>query len=104
MQPAPLTFMLPLVTIAAAAASPDSPACDASDESTVKPVADLYDPSARDAHYSGNIARYLVDLHDARATFDFVRHRILFRFARALLLSLRSPSGTSAYRRPPACS
>ena len=31
----------------------------------------LYDPSARDATYKGNWAQYLVDLHDARATFDF---------------------------------
>eukprot|EP01044_Picomonas_judraskeda_P005416 COSAG03_NODE_510_length_7290_cov_66.012229_1_plen_79_part_10 len=35
------------------------------------PAVSLYDPSARDATYTGNWAKYLVDLHDARATFDF---------------------------------
>ena len=32
---------------------------------------DLYDPSARETHYNNNIAKYLVDLHDSKATFDF---------------------------------
>ncbi len=31
----------------------------------------LYIPSERDAHYRGNIARYLLDLHEEKATFDF---------------------------------
>ena len=31
----------------------------------------LQDPTARDARYAGNNAQYLVDLHDAAATFDF---------------------------------
>ena len=33
----------------------------------------LYDPAARDAHYGTpqNVAQYLVDLHDAKACFDF---------------------------------
>lgn len=31
----------------------------------------LYDPVVREKDYSGNIAKYLVDLHDSRATFDF---------------------------------
>ena len=31
----------------------------------------FYDPAARDAKYSGDWAQYLVDMHDARATFDF---------------------------------
>ena len=31
----------------------------------------LYEPAARDAAYSGNVAKYLVDLHDQKATFDF---------------------------------
>lgn len=31
----------------------------------------LYDPSARDDHYAGNVARYLVDLHNEKATFNF---------------------------------
>ncbi|CAE8673322.1 unnamed protein product [Polarella glacialis] len=31
----------------------------------------LYNPAARDAHYSGNMAQYLVDLHDSKAAFDF---------------------------------
>jgi len=30
----------------------------------------LLDPSVRDQHYGNNIAKYLVDLHDASATFD----------------------------------
>lgn len=29
------------------------------------------DPAARDAHYNGNMAQFLVDLHDTTATFDF---------------------------------
>ena len=32
---------------------------------------DLYDPAQRDSHYKGNIAQYLVDLHDANACFKF---------------------------------
>jgi hypothetical protein len=32
---------------------------------------DLYDPIMREEHYRGNLAEYLVDLHDANATFDF---------------------------------
>ena len=32
---------------------------------------DLYDPAQRDFHYKGNIAQYLVDLHDADACFKF---------------------------------
>ena len=31
----------------------------------------LYDPAARDQVYKGNIAKYLVDLHDSKGTFDF---------------------------------
>ena len=34
-------------------------------------VSALYDPAARDAKYKGNWAQYLVDLHDAKGTFDF---------------------------------
>ena len=33
--------------------------------------AHLVEPTERDAHYSDNIAQYLVDLHDNQATFDF---------------------------------
>jgi hypothetical protein len=33
--------------------------------------APVYEPAARDARYAGNWARYLVDLHDSRATFNF---------------------------------
>ena len=36
----------------------------------VMPMEDLYEPATRDA-YKGNLAQYLVDLHDARSTFDF---------------------------------
>lgn len=31
----------------------------------------LSEPAQRDAHYKGNIAQYLVDLHDAKHPFDF---------------------------------
>lgn len=31
----------------------------------------IVDPAERDSKYSGNMAQYLVDLHDAGATFDF---------------------------------
>jgi hypothetical protein len=31
----------------------------------------LYKPDERDAHYNGNIAQYLVDLHNEKATFNF---------------------------------
>jgi len=31
----------------------------------------LYEPATRDKKYQGNFAQYLVDLHDARATFNF---------------------------------
>jgi len=31
----------------------------------------LYDPAVRESEYGANIAKYLVDLHDSRATFDF---------------------------------
>jgi hypothetical protein len=31
----------------------------------------LVDPSQRDAHYDGNVAQYLCDLHDNKSTFDF---------------------------------
>ena len=34
-------------------------------------MTNLYDPATRDAHYSQNMAKYLVDLHDSRAVFDF---------------------------------
>ena len=32
---------------------------------------ELYDPAQRDSHYKGNIAQYLVDLHDSNACFNF---------------------------------
>ena len=35
------------------------------------PETAMYDPATRDTVYGGNYAKYLVDLHDARATFDF---------------------------------
>jgi hypothetical protein len=31
----------------------------------------LFDPKERDAHYQNNVARYLLDLHDTKSTFDF---------------------------------
>ena len=31
----------------------------------------IVDPTERDAHYGKNMAQYLVDLHDAQATFNF---------------------------------
>ena len=38
---------------------------------TASMQAHLYEPAARDAHYKGNMAQHLVDMHDAKATFDF---------------------------------
>lgn len=35
------------------------------------PPQPLYEPAERDAHYKGNFAQYVVDLHDSKATFDF---------------------------------
>ena len=32
---------------------------------------ELFDPALRDSHYEGNVAKYLVDLHDANACFNF---------------------------------
>ena len=32
---------------------------------------DLHDPSVRESQYSGNLAQYLVDLHDSKAVFNF---------------------------------
>lgn len=32
---------------------------------------ELYEPTKRDVHYGKNVAQYLLDLHDAKATFDF---------------------------------
>ena len=43
------------------------PTCTATMPSSV----DLYDTAVRESHYKGNIAQYLVDLHDSKATFDF---------------------------------
>ena len=34
-------------------------------------IANLHDPATRDAHYSQNMAKYLVDLHDSKSVFDF---------------------------------
>ena len=39
--------------------------------SCVATTMELYDPAARDAKYEGNVAQYLVDLHDSKSTFDF---------------------------------
>ena len=41
------------------------------DEACAAAADDLYSPSAREEYYGQNVARYLVDLHDANATFDF---------------------------------
>jgi hypothetical protein len=45
-------------------------AADAADDAS-RMSSHLYDPRARDARYAGNYAQYLVDLHDARGTFNF---------------------------------
>ena len=37
--------------------------------SCVATTMELYDPAARDAKYEGNVAQYLVDLHDSKSTF-----------------------------------
>uniref|UniRef100_A0A7S4IM50 Uncharacterized protein n=1 Tax=Odontella aurita TaxID=265563 RepID=A0A7S4IM50_9STRA len=34
-------------------------------------TSDLYEPAKRDAQYGKNVAQYLLDLHDSKATFDF---------------------------------
>ena len=34
-------------------------------------AAHLHEPASRNEHYKDNLAQYLVDLHDAKATFDF---------------------------------
>ena len=34
-------------------------------------TATLADPATRDAQYGKNVAKYLVDLHDANGVFDF---------------------------------
>lgn len=38
----------------------------------------LYVPSERDAYYEGNVARYLLDLDDEGATFDFCGGKLFF--------------------------
>lgn len=45
----------------------------AADDSCAERVVpeDLYTPSSREAHYGQNMAQYLIDLHNANATFDF---------------------------------
>eukprot|EP00548_Thalassiothrix_antarctica_P002942 CAMPEP_0194142902 /NCGR_PEP_ID=MMETSP0152-20130528/12113_1 /TAXON_ID=1049557 /ORGANISM="Thalassiothrix antarctica, Strain L6-D1" /LENGTH=235 /DNA_ID=CAMNT_0038842055 /DNA_START=162 /DNA_END=869 /DNA_ORIENTATION=- len=40
-------------------------------EGTASPPSYLYSPDERDAHYKGNIAQYLVDLHNEEATLNF---------------------------------
>lgn len=48
----------------------------------------LYVPSERDERYQGNIARYLLDLHDEGATFDFCGGE--YYFSDALLHRLQN--------------
>ena len=43
-----------------------SPACAEQAMAT-----NLYDPATRESRYGGNLAQYLVDLHDGEATFNF---------------------------------
>lgn len=45
----------------------------------------LFNGAARDAHYNGNMAQYLVDLHDSKATFDFCGG-MLFQFVLSVKL------------------
>lgn len=67
---ATLTFARAFVPPSAAMSSvarAHDPECTAATVSSTT----LYDPVARDAHYDGNIAQHVVDLHDSRATFNF---------------------------------
>ena len=43
----------------------------AASSSSAEAPSHLYSPTERDAHYQGNIAQYLVDLHNEKATFNF---------------------------------
>ncbi|KAL7467197.1 hypothetical protein ACHAXS_007504 [Conticribra weissflogii] len=58
----------------------------------------LYIPSERDAHYRGNIARYLLDLHEEKATFDFCGGMM---FQLVLTNKLQSHLQTIAANTPP---
>lgn len=64
----------------------------------------LYDPAAREAKYSGNTAQYLVDLHDARGTFDFcggmMFQLVLSDTLRARLLAVAQGGGAAAASQP----
>ena len=42
----------------------------------------LYVPSERDDHYKGNVAKYLLDLNQEKATFDFCGGKILLSIFR----------------------
>lgn len=65
-------FHLPPVTpmsrtIVASSATADASTSDGSGAS----MSHLYAPAERNAHYQGNTARYLLDLHSHQSTFDF---------------------------------
>ena len=58
-----------LARLALSSSLSDGPGCEANETQLVDTPAadDLYDSASAMDHYSGNAARYLVDLHDARA-------------------------------------
>ncbi|KAL3810751.1 hypothetical protein ACHAXA_001151 [Cyclostephanos tholiformis] len=60
-----------MLSSSSATAAASTAADASSSSSSIDDKSHLYMPSERDKHYDGNIARYLLDLHDERATFDF---------------------------------
>jgi len=61
----------------------------------------LYDPAGRMDEYKGNIAKYLVDLHDAKGTFDFCGG-MMFQMvlSEKLRTELAAVAGDEAGRQP----
>jgi hypothetical protein len=63
-----LSLIPPALAFLPAADPPRS--ANMSRSSTISAEA-LVDPTQRDEHYGGNVAQYLVDLHDTKSTFNF---------------------------------
>lgn len=66
---ASIVYLSP-TTLAFLPAPEPSRSTNMSRSSTISAEA-LVDPTQRDAHYGGNVAQYLVDLHDTKSTFNF---------------------------------
>lgn len=64
----------------------------------------LVDPNTRDSQYQGNMAQYLVDLHDNKATFDFcggmMFQLVLSDALRSYLETIAKESGSSSGSNP----